>query len=85
MISSHAAELLGEDFGQTIGQISVLGDNGRFGDHDTGAGILKVSRDADVIAFTKSFAVDTGAHGDVSIGNEEAGHLLVLLARNRRQ
>lgn len=54
MVASDAGELLGEDLGLPVGQVGVLGHDGRLGHHNPRAGVLKVRVDADVIPWKKA-------------------------------
>uniref|UniRef100_A0A2D4FYS6 Uncharacterized protein n=1 Tax=Micrurus corallinus TaxID=54390 RepID=A0A2D4FYS6_MICCO len=84
VVASDAGELLGEHLGLPIGQVGVLGHNGRLGHHDPGAGVLKVSIDADVITFTESFAVNPGTNRDAPVWDEHTRNFLLLFGRDGR-
>ncbi|KAG8146606.1 hypothetical protein E2320_013742, partial [Naja naja] len=69
VVASDAGELLGEHLGLPIGQVGVLGHNGRLGHHNPGA---------------ESFAVDPGTNRDVPVRDEHTRNFLLLFGRDRR-
>lgn len=80
VVSTHWRQLLAEDLGPAVGLVDVFGNDGGFGHHNAGAGVLKFCIDTNVFTFTEATAVDFSVQWHLTIRNEHAGDFLLLHA-----
>ena len=78
MVSPDRRQLLPQHFGASARLIAVLGHDGCLGDHDSGAAVLELGVEADLLALAETFPVDPRRDADLTVRDEETAHLLLL-------